>query len=950
VYVGHKLRSHKMTIAFSVGGSRVVTPGVYSVFKVQDSLLNVVASARNILLIGEATEGVPGNLLDPTTAYFSDYPTMQAFFTSGPMVDAARQLFTVQPSAVFTGSVGRVYAQQTNQATRAEKTISLPSAYGTVVATKFGESGNFVKSQIVASAEVLPAISCQVLPLTVNVEAAVSGVKAAGTAAMTFASVENFASNLATLLSGKATVSGGTLKDVVATGSDLTLAVSGTDAIVSSDTPWNNAPQVGEVAIIPHSSGLKGSSDVNIGVYIIKAVTTGSVTLEKVRQMDNTGTASAAWVAPEAVSVPVTAGTAPFTYATGEIIFLEPVTVTVTEAAKEGAGASLELAASSGSLLGVAVLARMSARSNMLSAGNASFATVSATASADQLTVSLGAGAVWASIPKLGDVVHVPANSQVAGGSKQNVGLHIVLSSSPSTVVLKRLDGGSAAAVSSAAVAGNEAVLQAVPAVISSSVAAKKTTSSKEAQVSMNTLNTVSGERFPSDKIGGKVVLEISYTGSAAVAKVSIDTNRRMKLVADTDEVTLPTLKYPTLAALAEKISAQSDWAARVVDAGMSSASPAVLDMVEDVAAKSLTSEHVYAARIKNDWSAWSSFFAATVSIVDFVAGARATKAGLPAGESSQTFLANGAKGATSNADIQAALDAGLKIPTVQVLPLFSRDAYLDVADGLTEPESTYSIDSVHAALKAHVATGWSTAIRRERFGLASFFGSFEESKAKAQTLNYENVSMTFQLARATGSDGNAQWFLPWMLQCCMAAGRSQAILGTPLLRKSFNVLDVKHIPESSIYSDTLVREFDPASKAMLDEAIEAGLLTMGVVEGAGLRLVSPDLSTRSRVNDPKAWVYERNNVSFIFIEVIQTLRSVLENYIGERTTDVTTSEVASTVVNILASFVASGAIVSYNRSPLVTNLGNGYAVQVQVRPAEALEFISLDVTATRNL
>jgi len=939
-----------MTIAFSVGGSRVVTPGVYSVFKVQDSLLNVVASARNILLIGEASEGVPGNMLDPTSAFFSDYPTMQAFFTSGPIVDAARQLFTVQPSAVFTGSVGRVYVQQTNQATRAEKLIASPAAYGKVVGTKFGELGNFVKSQIVASAEVLPSLSFQVLPVSVNMEAAVSGVKEAGTAALSFAGVAAFASNLSTLLGAKASVSGGTLQDVVPTGADLTLSVSGNDVVVSSDLAWSNLPKVGEVAVIPHSSGLIGATDKNIGTYLVKAVTPTTVTLEKVRQMDNAGSAAVAWAAPEAVSTPVTAGTAPFTYATGEVIFVNPISVSVVEAAKEGAGASLELAAASASLLGVSALARVSARSSLLNAANASFATVSASASSDQLSVSLGANAVWVAVPKLGDVAYVSPSSQLAGASKANVGLHVVMSASPSSVVLKRLDGGSAAAVSSVAVAGNEALLQAVPSAISSSVAAKKTSSSKEAQVSLNTLNTVSGERFPSDKVGGKVVLEVSYSGAAAVAKVSIDSNRRMKLVADAVEISFPTGKYPTLAALADHISAQSGWSARVVDAGFNSAVPSILDMVDEVACKSLTSEQSFAGRLKNDYSAWTSFFAATVSIIDFVAGARPVKAGLPAGEASQSYLAGGAKGATSNADIQAALDVGLKIPTVQVLPLFSRDAYLDVADGLTEPESTYSIDSVHAALRAHVATGWSSSIRRERFGLASFFGSFEDSKAKAQALNYENVSMAFQLARATGADGNAQWFLPWMLQCCMAAGRSQAILGTPLLRKSFNVLDVKHIPESSIYSDTLMRDFDPASKAMLDEAIEAGLLSMGVVEGAGLRLVSPDLSTRSRINDPKAWVYERNNVSFIFIEMIQTLRSVLENYIGERTTDVTTAEVASTVVNVLGSFVTSGAIVSFNRSPLVTNLGNGYAVQVQVRPAEALEFISLDVTATRNL
>lgn len=939
-----------MTIAFSVGGSRVVTPGVYSVFKVQDSLLNVVASARNIFLVGEADEGVPGNLLDPTTSFFSDYPTMQAFYTSGPLVDAARQLFTVQPSSVFTGSVGRVYAQQTNQATRSEKQITSPVAYGKIIATKFGDKGNFIKSQIVAFPEVLPTVSFQVLPDFVDMEAAVSGEQLAGNAALTFAGVASFAGNLSTLFGAKASVTGGTLQDAVEDNSELTLAVSGSDVIVSSDTPWKATPKAGEVAIIPHASGLKGSSNGNIGVYLIKSVTASTVTLEKVRQMNATGTAVAAWATPEAVTVAVDVGAGPFTYADATVLFVNSITISVLEAAKEGAGASFEVAADAGSLLGIGAIARISARSNLIAATSASFATISASAASDQLTASLGLGAVWASIPKFGDVVYIPASSQIAGASKQNVGLHFVMAASPSSVTLKRLNGGSAVAVSSVAVAGNEAALQLVPTFVSSSLVAKKITSAKEAQVSMNTLNTVSGERFPSDRIGGKVVLEVSYAGAAATAQVSIDSNRRMKLVAGTSEVVLPTLKYPTLAALADKISAQAGWSAKVVDVGMSSAAPSILDMVEDISAKSLTSEHAFAARLKNDWSAWSSYFADTVSIVDFSAGTRPVKAGLPAGESAQTFLSGGAKGATSNADIQFALDAGLKVPTVQVLPLFSRDAYLDAADGLTEPESTYSIDSIHAALKAHVATGWSTSIRRERFGLASFFGSFEESKAKAQAMDYENVSMAFQLARAVGSDGNAQWFLPWMLQCCMAAGRSQAILGTPLLRKSFNVLDVKHIPETSIYSDTLSRDFDPASKALLDEAIEAGLLTMGTVEGAGLRLVSPDLSTRSRVNDPKAWVYERNNVSFIFIEMIQTLRSVLENYIGERTTDVTAPEVASTVVNILASFVSSGAIVSYNRNPLVTNLGNGYAVQVQVRPAEALEFISLDVTATRNI
>jgi hypothetical protein len=305
--------------------------------------------------------------------------------------------------------------------------------------------------------------------------------------------------------------------------------------------------------------------------------------------------------------------------------------------------------------------------------------------------------------------------------------------------------------------------------------------------------------------------------------------------------------------------------------------------------------------------------------------------------------------GETSQADIQAGFDAGLKVDTRIVVPLFSRDAAKDIEDGLTDEASSYSIDSVHASAKSHAATASGTEIRRERFCMVSHYGSFADSQLKAGALGYERLQMTFQLCRATGSDGLAQWFLPWMTACAVAAGRAQAVAATPMLRKSFGMLDVKHIGDTSLYDDSLLTDFDPESTADLAAAITSGLLTFKLVSGAGVQLASPDLSTRSRQNDPQGWVYERVNVLFGLDEVRQTLRSVLDNLIGNRTTDVSTTDVRKLTSDTLGSFQTAGVLVKSAITD-IQNLGNGYKVFCDLFPPEALEFIGVTHTAKRTV
>ena len=212
----------------------------------------------------------------------------------------------------------------------------------------------------------------------------------------------------------------------------------------------------------------------------------------------------------------------------------------------------------------------------------------------------------------------------------------------------------------------------------------------------------------------------------------------------------------------------------------------------------------------------------------------------------------------------------------------------------------------------------------------------------------YERLQMTFEMFRAISGDGSIQWFLPWMGAMAVATGRSQAALGIPMLRKPFAFSAVKHIGKQSIYSDAILQDFDPEDQGMLEDAITAGLLVFRAVNGFGVRMESPDCSTRSRENDPEGWVWERVNVLFTLDEVRQTVRSVLDNFIGARQTDVNTALVSEAVNSTCNPFVANGSLIAYKVNS-ITKEGTGYRANLSLLPPEALEFIGIDVVAERS-
>lgn len=950
-----------MTLAFTVNGARAVVPSVYSYLRVQDSLPSPAPGPRSVLLLGEATSGVPSSYLDLKLNFFDNYNDLLKYYTSGPLVDAARQIFASQPSPAFTGSVSRIYVYKTNATTRAEKEVLAPINFGFLTAAVWNEDGNLIKSQIkTATAETKPTKtfqyitsgSARTLKVVVSGKSFTSGSLAA--AALPSA----VTSALSAALAGSATATGGALRTLFS-GLDTAdvAATAVADVLTLTLTPDTSTSsfataQAGDTLIIPHASALAGAGSVNAGVYVIESSSAVAISAKKVHTFTSAG-ANADYTAPIAASTTNIVVADQSAYATAEVLVHSPITITVTEATISGSGASLEILDSSAGFSGVWGVLDYTNASEILTAAAATVGSISATASGTSLTVAIS-GATFSSVPKTGDVVFIGHTSAVAGASKENVGSYIVNSANANSLSLSALNGSTLASVASVTLGGTTDHLLVQAGFVTSSVAAKKTVSASEKAVKVEASRQKDNAVWPTASVGGKVYLELSYNdGVATAATCSIDQNKNMTFTftGGPSQVVVKMLKYATLTGLVSYLNSLPGFSAKVVDNKDNSLPVTVLDMVSGVSILAGSAlAQAQNGRIKGDYYLWTKHFSDNGgNLLSWKEGTMVLKAGLPDAEAAAGFLSGAAKGGTTGAEFQAGLDAGLKVDVSLVLPLFSRDALYDIEDGYTEPTSTYTIDAVHAATSAHVATASGSLVRKERFGLLSFHGSFEDAKTKASAVAYERLQMAFQLAKTVNSAGGIEFFQPYMASACIAAGRAQSALGTSMLRKSFGLSDVKHIGNLPPFSDTLATDFDADDYNELAEAIEAGLLCFNLRQGSGVQLLSPDLSTRSRENDGAGWVWERVNVLFCLDEVTKVVRNTLENFIGSRTTDVAPAFVEKAISDVCASFVNQGALISYEVVE-VKSLGNVYECKLKVTPTESLEAIVIEVTAERSV
>ena len=947
-----------MSIPFQIGGARTVIPGVYDTFRVQNSLPAPVPAGRSVLIMGEAEEGVPGAELDLRLNFFTSFQDVRDFYKSGDIVDAARMLFSNQPSPIFAGAIQRLYVYKTNNSTRAERPLEGPTGYGDLVAARFGEDGNLIKTQVVdAQTETLPTKTFNYFPNAAGGTYTVmgNGKKFTGSAVPANGNTFDFVISMAGSAAAgvlfqngfaKSDITGGTMDVTLsATDDDLTFTKTAGAGVFATGV---SGLEVGDTAYIPILTAAAGASDENAGAYTVKSASATELVLTQVKHQSGGSEANV-----EAFDTTAISG-----FATGDILFHAPVLMTTLPfGASTGACSSVELLEASASEVGAGDLSDPSTFNNLLLNSTSSVASIVATSDFGlNLTVDLSTGA-WSSTPKVGDLVKIGRGSLLAGATNKNVGTYIVKSSSSQSITMAHIYSGflTTESVASADLNGANDTLTWAAGFISTSTAARRCDSSAERKVKVEASRESDGESVPDSSIGGNCVLEIGYYDVAATAcTVTIDAQRKMTITptgSGLNPITVLLNKYSSLGELTTYLNAQANISAKVPVPQNRSLPTSVIDQVSGADILDGHANPSYNGRFKKDYYDWNQFFANNFSLLAFRAGGLNQKAGLPDAEANPTFLSGATLGWTTNANVQNAHDAGLKVEVRQVIPLFSRDASKDILDGETDPNSSYTIDAIHAANKAHVSTASSTLFKKERFGMISFDGSFEDSKNKVGEIAFERCQMTFQRNGATDGEGELKTFLPWMSACAIAAARSQAILGTSMLRKPFLLSSAEHVGDLSLFTDTLEQDFEPDDRGELEEAIEAGLVVFRSVPGFGVRMESPDLSTRSRDNDPQAWVWERVNVLFTADEVRQTVRSVLENFIGERQSDVPVAVVRQAMEDTIKTFLVgsgNGSLLSGRVTSLV-RVGNTYKAEMSIQPVEAIEAITVDVLATRD-
>lgn len=925
-------------IPFEINGNLVLLPDVYTQLTVQPALISVPPSARHLLIIGEAAKGAPASQIDLRRNYFTRFDDLKAAYGSGPIVDAARALFTTLTNPGFS-SVGRVYVGKTNQSTLALRPISSPDSYGSLVAAEYGEDGNTITTQIQqVRASAKPSVSFALLPTPVDhaLKVSVNGTLSSALT-LSLAGLDAFIASLGSL-SG---VSLSSQTECVPSG-NLSAAVTAGKFTVSGT--FSAAPVIGSTAVISADSVIAGPNGENVGAYIVTASSTSSLALRKVLSFDDT--AVIPFVEPVAV-----ASTA-IVAAHDDLRILPIFTLSVSADAPRGVSASLEIG---GSNAAVGSLPATSAQaSTVISTAVAAANQIEAVVSDGTLVVSL-IGGYWTRKVKVGEVAEIPVDSPIAGAAKVNAGRYVVEASTASSMTLRRcFSGESIAAVSATAVDMEGALVMSSP-VVSGAVPVLNVGVDEQVKVAAVRLNDK--KTHDPAAMGGDVALSVSCNIPGVTdAVLSIDNRRVLKVEfspSSVDPISLPTGKFKTLSALAERLRAAGLDAE--VPSRFLSSSPTCLDMVQDMHIMSC-SDGGLNGRIKRDYFAFKSFMQSHVSIISFLENDTFVfKAGLPAPEARSTFLSGAVKGGTANEDVMNVLEQAFKLPVTQIVPLFSRDARFDVDDTDTEASSTYDIQSIMSLVREHVATANTVKMRKERMAELSFKGSFEDTKAAISSEASDLCQMSFQDVYSVDGDGNARWFPPWMHAVQLAAGHAQAPLGTSMLEKQLNVTDVRHIGAASVYSeDTTPQEFnaDDARSPLIDEALLAGLVFSTPETGRGIVMRSPDSTTRSNQEgtDPTAFVYERYNIRMIFVELSRDIRSaIFPAIIGQDSITADATTAANAAKGVLDAYIERGTITKYMKPDVVELDSGALKIKIKVVPVATREFVSCEIIASQT-
>lgn len=348
-------------------------------------------------------------------------------------------------------------------------------------------------------------------------------------------------------------------------------------------------------------------------------------------------------------------------------------------------------------------------------------------------------------------------------------------------------------------------------------VSAGLTVSSQEPEINFSVLrqDTNTNESF---NVEAEVALKIGYEGTSGTLDISSGVLTTTVVGGSGVNLSINLSEYSTMSDLAAFINSQVGYSCSS-EAASNNLSPTRLDEVTGVGIAASSS--VQAGRIKKGaYNLALRMSESSVVDLEFLVGA-----GLPAEMANVEFLAGGAKGATTAADIVNAIPSLEGIKVNFVLPLFSRDASEDISDGLTDSSSTYTIDAINFAIKSHVLSMSTVKLKRNRIAMLSKWGSYADVKSHAQTLASFRSVLCFQKTSQTDSVGEVQEFFPWHT-AALATGMQSAGFYRSLTNKFANA--ISFIDPS---------DFDSGNPGDVEDAIDAGTLFLQA-EDAGNKWV----------------------------------------------------------------------------------------------------------------
>lgn len=918
-----------------VSGATLIVPD--SAISISTNV-NVSANSTTgvLAIVGEADagpsfsqDGANGSKLSANSFSPGDINQVLAKYKSGRLVDAFLGAVAAY-SAGLTASFNRIILVKTNDSNQASMALST----GGIVAKIGGLDGNNIQLSVATSTlekapttgdvSYVPQAAAQTLQVRVNGEVQQSlAIPANSSPAALVAAMSNFSDVLAT---------GGVNRDILAglVGQSISMTVSGQTAVIKLQLGqvFATAPKIGDTVSIPAGSVLQGGASQNIGYYLVTAFS---------------NTNSSATISVSRLNLlPMAAVVSSLIAATTDLSNLSYIKLSnVTGSDKQS------LATLVGSTASVSVAGSI-------------------------LTFTLQPTKQFSAQPAVGDTFQIPSGSAFAGAGAANVGYYEVLSVNntaalaeikaarisnglpitvASTVIasvndakvvskqipgvsksLEITDGGGAGALAdSFFVLGTQDPASFIDEVIESSAEMKKTIQLK---------NVASGvqEAFT---VGGTVFMKLSYEGTTATATISVISG---KLTFTTSVIggsggnlSIDLTQINSIGQLVSVINQNPGYKAVAVTASAAQQNPNILDQISAAGiATSVIGATVLGIKADNSQLKGSTkgLGGSTLAFYNDTASS-----GLP-NDLAPSFLMNGIKGATSGLEFANAVNALAGVRCNFVIPLVSQDASEDFIARLTDVGSSYQVDAVNEAVKAHCLSMSTAKIKRHRLGIVSKRGSFNECVTAAQNMASARIAMAFQDVSTINSQGSIVSFQPWMgavkAASMQASAQYRGIFGP---RRVVNVSNVT----------TRYNDFDDENMTALEDALLAGLLPLSKNE-QGAYNWSSDQTTYSIPDNN--YIYNSLQGMYTGDLIALNLAESLKNaFIGESNADVTEAVAINFIKQKMNEYLnnkwtaPSGSFLNGWKSITVKINGPVMSVSACVIESSALKFIVIDLT-----